>query len=257
LFEGVAVAERPRTLALVLQAYPVKLRQTQRKFRHESFIAPMKPTLVIANKTYSSWSFRPWILMRHFGIAFDEIVIPMAQENTRAEMLRFSPTGKCPSLHDGEVVVWDSLAIIEYVAELHPRMPIWPRPRTARAQARSLAAEMHSGFMGMRGLLPMNMRRAVKKRELTPEVSADVARLEQAFGQARKEFGQAGAFLFGDFSAADAMFAPVVNRLHVYKVAVTPGTRVYMDAMMALPAWQNWSVQAQAETWIIDKYEIA
>jgi glutathione S-transferase len=215
----------------------------------------MNPTLAIANKTYSSWSFRPWILMRHFGIAFDEIVLP--QENTRAEMLRFSPAGKCPSLHDGAIVVWDSLAIIEYAAELHPQLPVWPESRAARAQARSLAAEMHSGFMGLRGLLPMNMRREVKKRELTPEASADIARLEQAFAQARGKFGQAGAYLFGDFSAADAMFAPVVNRLHVYDVAVTPGTRAYMEAMMALPAWQDWSAQAQAETWIIDKYEIA
>ncbi len=162
-------------------------------------------------------------------------------------------------MHDGKIVVWDSLAIIEYVAELHPRMPIWPRSRAARAGARSLAAEMHSGFMGIRGLLPMNMRRKVKQRELTPEASADVARLEQAFGQARREFGQAGAFLFGDFSAADATFAPVVNRLHVYDVAVTPGTRAYMDAMMALPVWHDWSwsAQAQAEAWIVDKYEIA
>jgi glutathione S-transferase len=194
----------------------------------------MKPTLVIANKAYSSWSFRPWILMRHFGIAFDEVVIPMAQENTRADMLRFSPAGKCPALHDGEIVVWDSLAIIEYVAELHPRTPIWPRLRAARAQARSLAAEMHSGFAGLRGLLPMNMCRKVKNRELTPEASADVARLEQAFGQARREFGQAGVFLFGDFSAADAMFAPVVNRLHGYAVAVTPGTRARDDGAACL-----------------------
>ena len=214
----------------------------------------MNPTLVIANKSYSSWS---WILMRHFGIVFDEIVIPMAQENTRAEMLRFSPAGKCSSLHDGKIVVWDSLAIIEYLAEHYPQTAIWPESQAARAQARSLAAEMHAGFLGIRGLLPMNMRRKVKRRELTPEASADVARLEQAFGQARGEFGQAGAFLFGDFSAADAMFAPVVNRLHVYNVAVTPGTRAYMDAMMALPAWQNWSAQAQAETWVIDRYEIA
>jgi glutathione S-transferase len=217
----------------------------------------MKPVLIIANKAYSSWSFRPWILMRHFGIAFDEVAIPLAQENSGAEILRFSPAGKCPSLHDGNIVVSDSLAIIEYLAERYPHMPIWPRPMAARAQARSLAAEMHSGFTGIRSLLPMNMRREVKKRELTPEASADVARLERAFGQARREFGQAGAFLFGSFSAADAMFAPVVNRLHVYKVAVTPGTRAYMDAMMALPAWQDWSAQAQAETWIIDKYEIA
>ena len=216
----------------------------------------MSLTLIIANKNYSSWSFRPWILMRHFGLAFDEIVIPMEQENTRAEMLRYSPAGKC-LLRDGEIVVWDSLAIIEYVAELHPDKPIWPRPRAARARARSLAAEMHSGFMDIRELLPMNMRHAVARRELTRQASADVARLEQAFAQARGEFCQAGAFLFGDFSAADAMFAPVVNRLHVYDVTVTAATRAYMDAMMALPAWQEWRAQAEAETWIIGKYEAA
>lgn len=215
----------------------------------------MSLTLVIANKNYSSWSFRPWILMRHFGLVFDEAVIPMAQENTRAEMLRYSPAGKCPSLRDGEITVWDSLAIIEYVAELHPRLAIWPRPLAARAHARSLAAEMHSGFMDIRQLLPINMRRVVARRELTPEASADVARLEQAFARARGEFCQADAFLFGDFSAADAMFAPVVNRLHVYDVTVAPATRAYMDAMMALPAWQEWSAQAEAETWIIGKYE--
>ncbi len=217
----------------------------------------MKPILVIANKNYSSWSFRPWILMRHFGLAFEEIVIPLAQDNTQTEILRYSPAGKCPSLHDGEIVVWDSLAIIEYLAELHPEKPIWPRPRAARARARSLAAEMHSGFSALRLLLPMNMRREVARRELTLEASADVARLEQAFGQTRREFGQAGAFLFGDFSAADAMFAPVVNRLHVYDVAVTVSTHAYMDAMMALPAWQNWSAQAEAEPWTIGKYEAA
>ncbi|MGA3340756.1 MAG: glutathione S-transferase family protein [Methylocella sp.] len=216
----------------------------------------MSLTLVIANKAYSSWSFRPWILMRHFGIAFDEIVIPMAQEDTRTEMLRYSPAGKCPALRDGEIAVWDSLAIIEYVAESTPDKPLWPKPRAARAQARSLAAEMHSGFMGLRGLLPMNMRRAVKRHELTPEASADVARIEVAFKQARDAFGQAGSFLFGDFSGADAMFAPVVNRLHVYDVAVTAATRAYMDAMMALPAWQDWSAQAQAEPWTIGKYEV-
>src|ERR1700730_12043699 len=166
----------------------------------------MKPTLVIANKTYSSWSFRPWILMRHFGIALDEIVGPLGPDATSAVILRYSPAGKCPSLHDGKIVVWDSLSIIKYVAELHPRMPLWPRPRAARAQAHSLAAEMHSRIMGLRGLLPMNMCPKVKQRELTPEPSPDVARLEQAFGQARSEFGQAGASLFGDFSATDATF---------------------------------------------------
>jgi glutathione S-transferase len=213
-------------------------------------------TLVIANKTYSSWSFRPWILMRQFGIAFDEIMIPLAQDSTRPELLRFSPSGKCPALQDGDITVWDSLAIIEYLADICRDKPLWPKPRAAWAEAHSLAAEMHSGFMGLRQLLPMNMRREVKKRELTPEASADVARFEQAFAQAKDKFGQAGAFLFGDFSAADAMFAPVVNRLHVYDVAVTPVTRAYMDAMMALPAWKEWQVQAKAEPWTIGKYEV-
>jgi glutathione S-transferase len=214
-------------------------------------------TLIIANKAYSSWSLRPWILMRHFEIAFDEIVIPLAHDNTRAELLRYSPAGKCPVLIDGDITVWDSLAIIEYLAEMYPEKPLWPKARAARARARSLAAEMHSGFAGLRGLLPMNMRRAVTKIALTPEASADVARLEQAFQQAREAFGRAGPFLFGDFSAADAMFAPIVNRLHVYDVAVMPSTKAYMDAVMALPAWQEWHTQAQVEGWTIPKYEVA
>ncbi len=217
----------------------------------------MSLTLIIANKAYSSWSLRPWILMRHFEIAFDEIVIPLAQDNTRAELLRYSPSGKCPVLIDGDITIWDSLAIIEYLAEMYPEKPLWPKARAARARARSLAAEMHSGFASLRGLLPMNMRRAVKRVALTPEASADVARLEQAFQQAREAFGQAGPFLFGDFSAADAMFAPIVNRLHVYDVPVVPATKAYMDAVMTLPAWQEWHTQAQVERWAIPKYEVA
>ena len=217
----------------------------------------MSLTLIIANKAYSSWSLRPWILMRHFEIAFDEIVIPLAQDNTRAELLRYSPSGKCPVLIDGDITIWDLLAIIEYLAEMYPEKPLWPKARAARARARSLAAEMHSGFASLRGLLPMNMRRAVKRVALTPEASADVARLEQAFQQAREAFGQAGPFLFGDFSAADAMFAPIVNRLHVYDVPVAPATKAYMDAVMTLPAWQEWHTQAQVERWAIPKYEVA
>jgi glutathione S-transferase len=217
----------------------------------------MSLTLIIANKSYSSWSFRPWILMRHLGIEFDEITIPLAQENTHEELLRYSPSGKCPALHDGEIVVWDSLAIIEYLAESFLQAPVWPEARAARAQARALAAEMHSGFASLRAALPMNMRRKVKKRALTPEAAADVERLENAFAKASAEFGGAGGFLFGDFSAADAMFAPMINRLHVYAADVTAQTRAYMNRMMALPAWQQWAAQAQAEPWVIGKYEIA
>jgi len=232
-----------------------KSRTTDADSAKLSSAPPMSLTLIIANKAYSSWSLRPWILMRYFGISFDEVVIPLAHENTRSEILKYSPAGKCPALHDCGIVVWDSLAIIEYLAELYLSAAIWPEPRAARAQARSLAAEMHSGFIGLRSSLPMNMRRKVMKRELSLEAAADVARLEQAFKQARQAFGQSGDFLFGDFSAADAMFAPMINRLHVYDVAVTAETRVYMNAMMALPAWHEWSLQAQAEPWVIDKYE--
>jgi glutathione S-transferase len=216
----------------------------------------MNLALIIANKTYSSWSFRPWILMRNFEIAFDEVTIPLAQENTRTEILHYTPSGKCPALRDGSIIVWDSLAIIEYLAESFPQIAIWPRSRAACAQARSLAAEMHSGFANLRASLPMNMRRKVKKVELNQEAAADAARIDSALAAARAEFGQAGDFLFGDFSAADAMFAPVVNRLHVYDVDVSESTRRYMDRMMALPAWKEWAAQAQAEPWVIEKYEI-
>jgi glutathione S-transferase len=212
--------------------------------------------LAIANKRYSSWSFRPWIVLRHFDIPFTEIVIPMAQETTRADMLRYAPTGKCPSLHDGVIAVWDSLAIIEYLAESFPDLAIWPRDRRARAQARALSAEMHSGFMAVRSNLPMNMLRAPAPIHFVPEVTADVARIEAGFAEARRAFGAGGDFLFGDFSAADAMFAPVVSRFHTYSVAVSPETRTYMDAMQRLPAFKEWVAGAQAEPWHIAKYDV-
>lgn len=217
----------------------------------------MSLTLVIANKCYSSWSFRPWILMRHLGIPFEEVVVPLAEPSTRETLLRHTPSGKAPCLHDNDLTVWDSLSIIEYLADSYPQYAVWPKDRQARALARSLAAEMHSGFMDLRALLPMNMRRKVQRRELTAGALADAARLEQAFAEARDRFGRGGEFLFGDFSAADAMFAPIVNRLHVYDVTVTPTTRTYMDRMMALPAWQEWSGQASLEPWTIAKYEVS
>jgi glutathione S-transferase len=215
----------------------------------------LSATLVLANKGYSSWSFRPFILMRHFAIPFDEIVIALGEAQTRANILKYSPSARCPALIDGDLVIWDSLAIIEYLAETYPDIPIWPRERAARALARSLAAEMHSGFQALRVHLPMNMRRAVKRRELTPEAAADVARIEAAWSDARQRFGAGGDFLFGGFSAADAMFAPVVNRLHVYDVPVGTATRTYMEAVMALPAYRDWQEGAAAETWRIAKYE--
>jgi glutathione S-transferase len=214
---------------------------------------PLK--LVLANKAYSSWSLRPWILLAHFKIPFEEMTIPLDQPDTRAQILRYAPNGKCPSLHDGAIAVWESLAIVEYVAEKYPDKAIWPRGKAARAHARSLSSEMHAGFQALREHCPTNFRRAVRKRALTAAVEADVARIEAAWAHARQTFGTAGPFLFGRFSAADAMFAPVVNRLHVYDVAVSNTSRDYMDAVMALPAWKAWIKDAEAEPWRMEKYE--
>jgi glutathione S-transferase len=216
---------------------------------------PLPLKLVIANKAYSSWSLRPWILLAHFKIPFEEVVIPMDRPDTRKNMLKYAPTGKVPSLQDGEVAVWESLAVIEYIAEKYPEKAIWPRAKAARAHARALSSEMHAGFQALRQHCPTNFRRQVRKIALNEAVEADVARIEAAWAHARKTFGAAGPFLFGRFSAADAMFAPVVNRLQVYDVKVKKATRDYMDAIMALPAWKAWIRDAEAEQWRMEKYE--
>ena len=214
---------------------------------------PLK--LVIANKAYSSWSLRPWILLAHFKIPFEEVVIPLDRPETQAMILEHSPTGRVPVLRDGAITVWESLAIAEYVAEIHPERAIWPRGKAARAHARSLANEMHAGFQAMRQHCPMNFRRPARAIALTEAVEADMARIEAAWAHARENFGKAGRFLFGRFSAADAMFAPVVNRFHTYDVPVSRANRAYMDAVMALPAWKAWIADAEAEPWRTEKYE--
>ena len=214
---------------------------------------PLK--LIVANKAYSSWSQRAWILLAHFKIPFEETVIPLDLPETHARILKHSPNGKVPALIDGPITVWESLSVIEYVAETHPEKAIWPRGKAARAHARSLAAEMHAGFQGLRQACPVNFRRPVRKLALSEAAVADVARIEAAWAHARKTFGKAGPFLFGRFSAADAMFAPVVNRLHIYDVPVSRRTREYMAAVMALPAWKAWVADAEAEEWRIEKYD--
>ena len=214
---------------------------------------PLK--LVIGNKAYSSWSFRPWILLAHFKIAFEEVVIPLDLPTTRKAILKYSPSGKVPALFDGALEVWDSLAIAEYAAERHPGKAIWPKTRAARAHARAISAEMHSSFQSLRGECPMNFFRAPKPVALSEGATENVARIEAIFAHARKNYGKGGPFLFGKFSAADAMYAPVVNRLHVYDIKVGKTTRAYMDAMMALPAWQAWAKDAAGEQWRIAKYD--
>ncbi len=213
--------------------------------------------LVIGNKAYSSWSLRPWLLMRVFDIPFDEIVVPLQTPDTSNVIRNFSPSAKVPVLIDDDIHVWESLAIIDHLAETWPR--IWPEDKAARALSRALAAEMHAGFAHLRRTLPMNMRRTPKARKLDADiardVAADVQRIEAAWADARHRFGASGPFLFGTFSAADAMFAPVVNRLHVYEVEVGATTRAYMEAVAALPAWRDWQAGAEAEGWRIEKFE--
>ena len=217
--------------------------------------ARMPLKLIVANKAYSSWSMRPWLLLAGFDIPFEDEVIALDQPDTRARIVEYSPAGKCPILIDGAIKVWDSLAIIEYVAETYPDKAIWPRVAAARAMARALAAEMHSGFTALRQHCPTQFARSPRRIALNPAVEAEVERIEAAWRQAREKYGQAGPFLFGEFSAADAMFAPVVNRLHIYEIPVGDDTRAYMDALRALPAWRAWTADAEAEPWRIAKYD--
>ena len=213
------------------------------------------PRLFIANKAYSSWSMRPWLVMRHFGLPFDEEVIPLDTPTTRSAILRHSPTGKLPALAADGLLLWESLGIVEYLADLHPGLGIWPEDRTARAMARTVSAEMHAGFTALRRACPMNLRRPVRAIPVGDDVKADVARVEEVWASMRAGYGGGGDFLFGAFSAADAMFAPVVNRLDTYALATRPETRAYMAAMQALPAWQDWLAGARAEPWFIPHYE--
>ncbi|HUL90009.1 MAG TPA: glutathione S-transferase family protein [Pseudolabrys sp.] len=214
--------------------------------------------LIIGNKNYSSWSMRPWIAMKVANIPFEETVISLNAPNFKQVVGPVSGTGKVPALVDGDVRVWESLAILEYLAEKLPDAGLWPADSAARAVARAISNEMHAGFLPLRRLMPMNMWRPVIKRELTPEAAANVQRIEAIWAECRAHHGQksGGPFLFGRFGAADAMYAPVVARLHTYGVAVTPTTRVYMDAVMALPAWREWHAAALKETWVLAEDEV-
>ncbi|CBS88069.1 glutathione S-transferase family protein [Azospirillum lipoferum] len=208
-------------------------------------------TLVMGNKAYSSWSLRPWLAIKQAGLAFAEIVIPLRQPDTAARIAEHSPSGRVPSLtHDG-LTVWDSLAICEYVAELAPDAQLWPADRAARAVARAVSAEMHSGFVSLRSTMSMDLKRDRKGQGMTEATAADIARIEALWADARSRFGSpaGGPFLFGAFTVADAMFAPVVTRLETYGVAVSPVSRAYMDAVLALPAMREWIAAANAEPW--------
>jgi glutathione S-transferase len=212
-------------------------------------------TLIIGNKNYSSWSMRPWIAMKVAGIAFEEEVISLDAPDFKQRLSKISGTGKVPALIDGDVHVWESLAILEYLAEKFPHAGLWPANATARAHARAISSEMHAGFVPLRRHCPMNIWRPVKKRELTPEVAANVRRIDAMWTDCRARFGDGGFFLFGRFSAADAMYAPIVSRFHTYAVDVGPAARGYMDAVMALPAWAEWTAAAVKEPWVLPEDE--
>ena len=212
--------------------------------------------LIIGNKNYSSWSLRPWIAMKVAGIGFEEEVISIEADDFKARVGKLSGAGKVPVLVDGSVRVWESLAILEYVAEKFFQSGLWPAEAAARAHARAIAAEMHAGFAAMRRHLPMNMSRPVRPRELTPEVRANADRVDAIWTDCRSRFGAGGDFLFGRFGAADAMYAPVVSRFHTYAVEVGPVARAYMRAVMSLSAWGAWQTAAREEKWVLAADEV-
>ena len=211
--------------------------------------------LIIGNKNYSSWSFRPWIGMKAAGIAFDEEVISLYVEGGREQILKHSPAGKVPILIDGDVRVWESLAILEYLADKFPAAGLWPSYAAARAHARSIATEMHNGFPAVREECGMNFWRPPEKRTLSADAQANIARIQEIWSGARAKYGARGTFLFGTFTAADAMYAPIVQRFTTYQIDVSAPVKAYMQAMIALPAWQEWRRAALRETWVIPKFE--
>ena len=210
--------------------------------------------LYIGNKNYSSWSFRPWIALEAAGVPFTDKVIPFDFAAGNPEFRDLSPTGKVPVLHHGAVRVWESLAIIEYVAELFPEKGLWPQDAAARAEARAISMEMLSGFRAIRNACPMNIRRKPGAIDLPDGVMEDVARIETIWKDALARSG--GPFLFGTFSAADAMYAPVVNRFEAYCLTTDETVLAYMARMKAHPAWQKWQAAAQAEPWIVPEDEV-
>jgi len=214
-------------------------------------------TLVIGNKNYSSWSMRPWVLMRELGIEFEEILIPLRQADSLERKLDYSPAGKVPVLLDCETRVWDSLAIVEYLAEKFPEKQVWPAAAEARALARAVSAEMHSGFTYLRERLPLNCRAHRPEVDRGPGVEEDIDRIRELWSECRARFGGSGRFLFGEPCAADAMFAPVASRFRTYGVELDGAEARYAEALLGLPAVREWVAAAGEEPWSIAKFDEA
>lgn len=213
-------------------------------------------TLVIGNRNYSSWSFRPWLFLKLNDIPFTETRIPLYTDASKANILRHSPSGKVPLLHDGELVVWDSLAICEYIIErFSPRYAL-PYEAALRAEARSLVAEMHSGFGALRSQLSMNCRRTPAPAPYDEAAAADIERIDQIWTSCRQRFAAKGPGLFGEWSLVDAFFAPVVFRFDRYMLPCSPESRAYMDSILALPVVQEWVAAARLETEVLAHFEV-
>ncbi|HZX29072.1 MAG TPA: glutathione S-transferase family protein [Telluria sp.] len=211
-------------------------------------------TLVIGNKNYSSWSMRPWVAMTAFAIPFTEVRILLDQPDTQLKIADYSAAGRVPVLVAGDMTIWDSLAICEYVAELFPDKALWPRDVAARAMARSVVAEMHSGFGDLRNCMPMNIRASLPGKGRTPQSQADIGRISEIWEECLSRFGH-HQFLFGEFSIADAFFAPVVMRFRTYGVALAPALQAYCERVQAHPAVARWIKEALEETEIAGKHE--
>jgi len=215
-------------------------------------MAPL--TLVIGNRNYSSWSLRAWMLLRHLDLPFEEVVIQLDTPTTREDIECYCPSGRVPVLRAGSLCVWDSLAICEYAVELAGRG--WPAASEARAMARSVCAEMHSGFPALRTAWPMNARARNRRTALTPALEADIERIDEIWNDCRRHHGSGGPWLFGDYSVADAMYAPVVLRFNTYGARVSEAARWYMASVLEDAALQEWLQAAKQEPWTIPGDEV-
>jgi glutathione S-transferase len=214
--------------------------------------------LILGNRAYSSWSMRGWLAVKHSGEEFEELVVPIFDEawEKRREGDEFAPSlGKVPILWDGDCVVWDSLAIVEFLADRYGKETYWPQDESACGMARSMAAEMHSGFANLRRDLPMNVRKTFPFKPLSEEVRNEIERILQLWAQARARFAGSGPFLFGDWCATDMMYAPVVTRFITYSVPLPPFAELYMKAVLSHPHVIEWIDKAQDEPWVIEQYE--
>ena len=213
-----------------------------------------KPLLVIGNKNYSSWSLRAWLMLRHAGVDFDEVFIPLRAEGSKEMLTTYSPAGKVPAYREGDLLVWDSIAIAEYLYETHPQL--WPAQRAARACARSVSAEMHSGFTALRRLMPMNIRAQERKVTITPELEADISRIKMIWRELRAQYAAAGPWLFGDYTIADAMFAPVAFRFLTYGVSEAGAVDGYVQTVAHDPLIQPWVAASKLEQEVLAASEV-